>query len=100
MTGVELTGNPRNGDVEQSPPVSSRWADLAGTSEGSADAQVDGSGQVTDWPEAPEPAPLLEVCVDLAPGMHTRTDRCIGDVRCLRSLPVEPGWLSASTSAM
>jgi hypothetical protein len=27
-----------------------------------------------------EPAPLLELCLDLAPGLQVRVDRCIGDV--------------------
>src|SRR6266511_266032 len=85
MTGVELTGGPRNGELEHSPLGSSRWADLGGTTAGSVDAQVDATVKVTDRPEEPEPepAPLLEVCVDLAPGMQTRTDRCIGDVPLL-----------------
>jgi hypothetical protein len=28
-------------------------------------------------------APLVEVCVDLAPGMRVRMDRCVGDVPLL-----------------
>src|SRR6266545_3375797 len=40
MTGVELTGGPRNGELEHSPLGSSRWADLGGTTAGSVDAQL------------------------------------------------------------
>jgi hypothetical protein len=83
MTGVELTGGLRNGELEHLPLGSSRWADLGRTTAGSVDAQVDATVQVSDRPKKPEPAPLLEVCVDLAPGMQTRTDRCIGDVPLL-----------------
>jgi|SRR6266540_2234823 len=83
MTGVDLTGSPRNGELDRSPLGSSRWADLAGATGGSVDARVDGTEQVAERPEEPEPAPLLEVCVDLAPGMRARMDRCIGDVPLL-----------------
>lgn len=83
MTVVEPAGGPRNGDRGQPPLGSSRWADLAGKAHGPAAVHVDTTAQAADLAEEPEPAPLLEVCVDLAPGMRTRMDRCAGDVPVL-----------------
>jgi hypothetical protein len=36
------------------------------------------NGEVGDNDIAP--APLMEICIDLANGMHVRMDRCVGDV--------------------
>ncbi len=82
MSIVELTGGLSNGDLD--PQVaSSSWPNLLSPAGGSAAARVHATAQVADSPREPEPAPLVEVCVDLAPGMQTRMDRCVGDVPLL-----------------
>jgi hypothetical protein len=40
------------------------------------------TNQVPDHTELP-PAPFVEICVDLAPGLQVRADRCLGDVPLL-----------------
>ncbi len=81
MTVAGLTDGSPNGDLDS--PVSSSWPNLVGTTGERIAAPVHATAHVAGPTSEPEPAPLLEVCVDLAPGMQTRMDRCVGDVPLL-----------------